>query len=150
MIIVSRGNGREKEIKRKSTAKGCLITLIAFLISPKHGVLLSGDGGKRNKKCFIDSQDARDIYLDDQFGFVMYTDNGAYKLLWQDIAFIQYDKQIRPFMLIKSKDLLEIGISDQREHHEAIWQMVLRHCVGRAGVKIDPHWQAYWEAYQQE
>ena len=45
MIIVSRGNGREKEIKRKSTAKGCLITLIAFLISPKHGVLLSGDGG---------------------------------------------------------------------------------------------------------
>ena len=63
--------------------------------------------------------------MDDQSGFVMYMDNGAYKLFWQDIAFIQYDKQIRPFMLIKSKDLLEIGISNAREHHEAIWQMVL-------------------------
>ena len=105
---------------------------------------------QRRSKYFLDIQNLAELEADDNIVLILRQKNGAVKILWKDIGFVFYDGNAFPAMIIKTHDLLEMGIDNRREHHEAIWQMVLRHCVGREGVKIDPHWQAYWEAYQQE
>lgn len=102
-----------------------------------------------NVSNFLDLQNMGELEANDEMGLVLRCNNGATKILWGDIGFIFYNQDAYPAMIIKTHDLLEMGIDNRREHHEAIWQMVLRHCVGREGIKIDPYWQTYWEEHQQ-
>ena len=104
---------------------------------------------KRSIKYFLDIQNLGELEANDETGLVLRCNNGATKVLWEDIGFIFYNEDAFAAMIIKTHDLLEMGIDNRREHHEAIWQMVLRHCIGREDVKIDPHWQAYWEVHRQ-
>ena len=110
----------------------------------------------------------RSVHLKGDAGIVAEGKNEATMILWEEVEAIKYveGKKFYPMylkkgfesgMLVQAKwregqveDFCDfILIDNAREHHEAIWQMVLRHCVGREGVKIDPYWQAYWEEHQQ-
>ena len=126
------------------------------------------DNNRRKQKYQIIRQLAGQMRVDEK-GILAEEGNGVTWIRWEEVESIGYAEP-KTFFRAYEKKLFENGmlvqkkwregqiedycdfilIDNAREHHQAIWQMVLRHCVGRAGVKIDPHWQAYWEAYQQE
>ena len=135
----------EQENRYRKTKK--ILALVSRKVAPLFGHI---DIVKEvDVSNFLDLQNTGKLEANDETGLVLRCNNGATKVLWEDIGFIFYNEDAFAAMIIKTHDLLEMGIDNRREHHEAIWQMVLRHCIGREDVKIDPHWQAFWEAHQQ-
>ena len=122
---------------------------------------------QRKQKYQIIRQLAGQMRVDEK-GILAEEGNGVTWIHWEEVETIGYAEP-KAFFRAYEKKLFENGmlvqarwkegqvedycdfilIDNAREYHEAIWQMVLRHCIGREDVKIDPHWQAFWEAHQQ-
>ena len=162
MQIISKGN--EIHVQWINARKRTLRAL--------YSILLLGNGtgygyNERKQKYQIIRQLAGQMRVDEK-GILTEEGNGVTWIRWEEVETIGYAEP-KAFFRAYEKKLFENGmlvqarwkegqvedycdfilIDNAREHHEAIWQMVLRHCIGREDVKIDPHWQAFWEAHQQ-